>query len=404
MKQQLCANRGLKYLVAVALAVAGSLPVSPASAEDAEPTSAASDTSAPSEFVATALAPFWRATEIREPLFFIRGTHGEPPKCQLLFKPTEVVLVRSAKREKTFEAGKDFTVDLATGTIELPAGSKIPVTTEEQLYPLMTSNLPKIARQGGDRTHGIFFGEGAVYHNLQVEATYRFKPGQWKGQVPKYAGQSLPKAIAKLQAKQPITLMLCGDSISAGANASLLTHAPPGCPDYGKLTALALEHHFGSKVTFINHAVGGWTSGNGLQQAKEQHIGKEKPDLVIIAFGMNDVFQRNVAVYEANIRALMETIRADAPDAEFILVGSMLGNAEWGMPMDQFPIYRDALAKLCGPGVVLADMTSMWESLLKRKRFYDLTGNGVNHPNDFGHTIYAQSLLALLIPPSPSAQ
>jgi acyl-CoA thioesterase-1 len=404
MKQQVLASRGLKCLVTVALAITGSLPANPARAEGAKSPGAAGDTSAQSEFVATALAPFWRSTEIREPLFFIRGTHGELPKCQLLFKPKEVLSVRSATRDKMFEPGKDYNVDLATGTIELPAGSKIPVTTEEQMYPLMTSNLPKIARQGGDRTRGIFFGEGAVYHGLQVEATYRFEPGQWKGPVPKYAGESLPKTLAKLRAKQPITLMLCGDSISAGANASLVMKAPPGCPDYGKLTALALEHHFDSKVTFINHAVGGWTSGNGLQQAKEQHIGKEKPDLVIIAFGMNDVFQRNVAVYEANIRALMEAIRVDAPDAEFILVGSMLGNSEWGMPMDQFPLYRDALAKLCGPGVVLADMTSMWEALLKRKRFYDLTGNGVNHPNDFGHTIYAQSLLALLIPPSPTAQ
>ena len=39
------------------------------------------------------------------------------------------------------------------------------------------------------------------------------------------------------------------------------------------------------------------------------------------------------------------------------------------------------------------------EALLKRKRFYDLTGNGVNHPNDFGHCVYAQSLLALLVEP-----
>jgi lysophospholipase L1-like esterase len=399
VKHQVPTSRRLKSHVTLALAVVASLLANTSWSADAKPPGAAADSSPQSEFIDTALAPFWRATEIREPLFFIRGTHGEPPKCQLLFKPKEVLSVRSATREKTFEPGKDFKVDLATGTIELPAGSKIPVTTEEQLYPLMTSNLPKIARQGGDRTRGIFFGEGAVYHNLQVEVTYRFEPGQWKGPTPKYAGQSLPKTEAKLQAKEPITLMLCGDSISAGANASMLSHAPPNCPDYGKLTALALEHHFGSKVKFINHAVGGWTSGNGVQQAKDGHIGKEKPDLVIIAFGMNDVFQRSVATYEANIRALMEAIRADAPDAEFILVGSMLGNAEWGIPMEQFPIYRDALAKLCGPGVVLADMTSMWEALLKRKRFYDLTGNGVNHPNDFGHCVYAQSLLALLVEP-----
>jgi lysophospholipase L1-like esterase len=397
VKQQIVARRRLNGYAVLATAVVGLLFFNQTWAEDLKPSTAAGDASAQSEFIATALTPFWRATEIREPLFFIRGTHGQLPKCQLLFKPKKVLAVRSATREKTFEAGKDFSVDMATGTVELPIGSRIPVTTQEQMYPLMTSNLPKIARQSGDRTRGIFFGEGAVYHNLQVEVTYRFEPGQWKGPTPNYAGESLPKTEAKLKAKQPVTLMLCGDSISAGANASLLTKAPPGCPDYGKLTSLALEHHFGSKVTFINHAVGGWTSGNGLQQAKEQRIGKAKPDLVIIAFGMNDVFQRNASAFEANIRALMQAIRADAPDAEFILVASMLGNAEWGMPMEQFPLYRDALAKLCGPGIVLADMTSMWEALLKRKRFYDLTGNGVNHPNDFGHCVYAQSLLALLI-------
>lgn len=351
-------------------------------------------------FILIALSPFWNATEIREPFFFIQGTHGQHPKGWLLFKPKEIISVRSATQEKTFKAGKDYKVDLATGAVELPRGSKIPVTDIDHLYPPMTSNLPKIGRQAGDGKRGIFFGGAAEYHQLQVEVTYRCEPGQWKGPTPKYAGESLPKTEKKLRAKEPVTLMLCGDSISAGANASLMTKAPPGCPAYGELTCVALENHFGSKVKFINHAVGGWTAGNGLDQAKKDRIGKAKPDLVIIAFGMNDVFQRNKDAYQANIRNIIETIRADAPDTEFILVASMLGNAEWEMPMEQFPLYRDALAKLCGPGVVLADMTSMWEALLKRKTFYDLTGNGVNHPNDFGHCVYAQTLCALLIEPA----
>lgn len=351
------------------------------------------------EFVATSLTPFWRASEIHEPMFFIQSSKQERPTCKLLFKPTEILSVRSATRETTFKADRDFTVDMAAGTISLPAASRIPFKTQDQLYPLMTSNTPKIGRQAGDRTRGIFFGEGAVYHNLQVEVTYRTEPGQWKGPVPEYSGQSLPKTLAKLHNKQPLNLMLCGDSISAGGNASGVVKAPPGCPAFGELVALALEHHYGSKVTFTNHAVGGWTAANGLQQAKEQKIGKAKPDLVIIAFGMNDVFARNAAAYQANIRGIIDAVRADAPDAEFILVASMLGNAEWGIPIEQFPLYRDALKKLCGPGIVLADMTSIWDALLKRKSFYDLTGNGVNHPNDFGHMIYAQSLLALLIEP-----
>ena len=39
----------------------------------------------------------------------------------------------------------------------------------------------------------------------------------------------------------------------------------------------------------------------------------------------------------------------------------------------------------------------MWEELLKHKSFYDITGNGINHPNDFGHRVYAETLLSLLV-------
>ena len=64
--------------------------------------------------------------------------------------------------------------------------------------------------------------------------------------------------------------------------------------------------------------------------------------------------------------------------------------------MARFPAYRDALAQLCGQGAVLADMTTLWTDLLARKSDFDLTGNGLNHPNDFGHRLYAQMILALL--------
>ena len=31
------------------------------------------------------------------------------------------------------------------------------------------------------------------------------------------------------------------------------------------------------------------------------------------------------------------------------------------------------------------------------KRDLDLTGNGLNHPNDFGHRLYAQAIVSVLI-------
>ncbi len=45
-------------------------------------------------------------------------------------------------------------------------------------------------------------------------------------------------------------------------------------------------------------------------------------------------------------------IREKLPDAEFILVVTMLGNPNWTrLAHGLFPQYRDALAKLCEPGI-----------------------------------------------------
>jgi hypothetical protein len=44
----------------------------------------------------------------------------------------------------------------------------------------------------------------------------------------------------------------------------------------------------------------------------------------------------------------------------------------------------------------LVDLTEIWQQLLERKHDLDLTGNGLNHPNDFGHRLYAQAILESL--------
>ena len=46
--------------------------------------------------------------------------------------------------------------------------------------------------------------------------------------------------------------------------------------------------------------------------------------------------------------------------------------------------------------VVCADLFSVWDFVLSRKGFFSMTGNGVNHPNDFGHFLYATTILATL--------
>ena len=106
---------------------------------------------------------------------------------------------------------------------------------------------------------------------------------------------------------------------------------------------------------------------------------------------MNDTAGHPVELYKKTTQAMVDAVRKARPDTEFILIATMLGNRDWiALHHERFPQFRDALAELCGPGVALADMTSMWTELFKYKKDWDMTGNGVNHPNDFGHRVYAE--------------
>ena len=115
---------------------------------------------------------------------------------------------------------------------------------------------------------------------------------------------------------------------------------------------------------------------------------------------MNDVGQKNPAGYRETIQKIIQQSQAARPNLEIILVATMLGNDNWvHTPREMFPKYREALVGLTGEGIVLADMTSLWTEMLTRKRDFDLTGNGLNHPNDFGHRLYASVILDLLVNP-----
>jgi lysophospholipase L1-like esterase len=227
--------------------------------------------------------------------------------------------------------------------------------------------------------------------------SYVHRREDWPGHVPVFAGNQLPLTTRRLKQKQPLAIALFGDSISTGCNASGWANVAPFQPPYQDLLVRNLQTVYGAKVTLTNFAVGGTDTAWGL--ANIGKVAEVKPDLVILAFGMNDAAGRPAREYQTNIRRMVDAVSQVRPDAEFILIATMLGHKDWTVLRHElFRSYRDALAVLCRPGIALADMTSIWAVFQQRKLDWDLTGNGVNHPNDFGHRIYAQVLSTLLIP------
>jgi lysophospholipase L1-like esterase len=338
--------------------------------------------------------PFWRSSRIfGESLFFIRETPGSPPAARLLFPPAGPVQITSASREIQYASPTDYFVEADTGIVTLPAGSGIPFMDRAALYPEIGQEHC-MAHKRGDERIGLYFGEGHLFHDRQAEASYDHH-SSWNGYVPKPQLDRLPGTASMLKGSGPLKICIIGDSISTGCNASGLSGVPPGMPPFPELWTGTIRRHRTGEVILKNFAV----SGTGMKYgaAVAGKVMDEAPDLVLIAYGMNDAGFIAVEEYVSHTTRLLDLIKARNQKTEIILMASILGNPEWAYaPTEKFLLFRDALESLCGPGVALADMTSLWAELMKIKSYLDLTGNGVNHPNDFGHRILAQVLLDLL--------
>jgi lysophospholipase L1-like esterase len=348
----------------------------------------------PWKFAAAELQPFWRGTTMHgESMLLLKDDKGEA-KGKLLFVPTKILKVTSSSQETVYEAGKDYVWQPGSNEIVLPAGSKIIWKTPQDLRRPAKSQKYALTHRDGNGE--ILFGATHEYHDMQTLVTYEHDPAAWKGPTPAFAGKELPKTVKLLDEKKLLKIALLGDSISTGCNASGWAKVAPHQPPYQDLLVLNLENAYGGKVILENFAVGGTSTDWGVA-----NIGKvieAKPDLVILAFGMNDSSGRPAKDYQAKTQTMIAGVKKALPEAEIILIATMLGNKDWvALKQELFPQYRDALASLCVPGIALADMTSVWAELLRHKQDWDLTGNGVNHPNDFGHRIYAQVLSALLV-------
>jgi len=126
----------------------------------------------------------------------------------------------------------------------------------------------------------------------------------------------------------------------------------------------------------------------------------EEPDLVIIAFGMNDGTNKiSPEQYAANISAMIEKVEAANTAAELILVAPMLANPDTYFAGNQaeYAAALQSIAATRAGTIAVADLTAVHQQLLRYKNYADLTGNNVNHPNDFLIRCYAQVLLTTII-------
>lgn len=334
------------------------------------------------------MQPYWEGNVVYNESFMpLKNEDGEIEPISLMYDIGAIVSVKNSKLNKVYEEGTDYILE--DGKLKILDSGSIPTVEYDYMYP-----NAQVASMNPDnvqphRTKGyMYFAEGSTFHYLQLAITYVPK-GNWEGPIQMSKSDKLPKTMEKLQKGEELKLVVYGDSISVGANSSKFINTAPYCENYFEMVVHSLEEQYNTKIVWENLSVGGVSSSWGVDNAQEL-VADKKPDLVFIAFGMNDGSSGiSATAFQNHIKKIMEIVRASNPDCEFVLVAPMVQNIDWPTNAMQ-NLYVEPLNELETTGCAVADVTSVHEYLLTRKRYVDMTGNHVNHPNDFLVRLYAQ--------------
>ena len=344
------------------------------------------------------LTPFWNDNgyayeESFLPLLKEGQTADEDLVVSLLYDACEIISVTTASRLETMEQGKDYF--LRDGKLIIPASSAVRRMMWDEYHIVGEKEAQAVfGYTGGGK---IFFGEGDTMHSRQYLVTYKHCKA-WDGYVPAVEASKLPKTKARLKNGEDFTFCWFGDSITTGANSSAAIKSEPFIPMFPELVTIKLQEKYGSNINYINNAMGGATSQWGVDNFDRLYNGL-KPDLMFIGYGMNDGSLDPIEVVK-NIKTIVKKTLELSPDCEFLIcsttVPNILAAGFFGL-QDKHQPYLKALCDELGDCAALVPVTSVHLSLLEKKNFYDMSGNNVNHPNDFLARAHAQTILAQIL-------
>lgn len=275
-----------------------------------------------------------------------------------------------------YEAGRDFVADFTSGTLRRTAGSRIPDFRTNVLY----------GKQEFDHSKFPGFGNTRFF----VFADYAFaKSARWPEQPSQL--HLLKNTRAKLAGGELVKIVAFGDSITAGGDATR-----PELNFWRRWADELQRKYPRAHVAVVNGATGGDSTVQGLQRLQAKVL-DEKPDLVLIGFGMNDHNKGGVPIpqFEQNLKQMITRIRGETP-AEIILFSTFPPNPHWKFGSQRMPDYATATERVAREaGCAYADVFNNWQVMAACKKPEDLLGNNINHPNDFGHWIYYRVLCGL---------
>ena len=349
------------------------------------------------------LIPVWNNEKIIDETGLVIGEEGF---VRLLSAPVQgTVIVKNIFQDTLYEEGVDYTVE--SNGIKRIAGGNLPYFERDEYFRkepnaqvILKADPEKIEFSFPEQRY-IYFSEGVDGFNKYISVSYQVQKALCEDLI---AGDARLQAfIEKLKANKRAKLLLYGDSITVGCNATGTQYGgnvSPYLPDWNTLLKLFLEKKYSAEITISNQAVGGWSTieaGDNFDKKCGEELSES--DLFCIGFGANDI-RTDVELYKQRIKTLIDGYLQANPNGNVLLYSTLLPNNQAIGWRTKHGLFEQALIELAAEyervGVAKISTVFLWlEAQGKPTR--DLLANSINHPNDFGVRVYAQTLLKTLL-------
>lgn len=371
-----------------------------------------------SQYVAAAYdAPMWEGNTVyQENAVVQQNASGTIDDIQMLYKIDEIVEVRNYGLNKVYEKGKDYQLT-ADGKIRIPDGSSMTVAASDAFLGPAKGNWLDTP----DGKYNIT-SYGTNIHNYQISVTYKHSDA-WKGTVPTNQSSKLSRFFAKLEKGEEVNMLFYGDSIATGLNASGCNESLKWKYDSSKGYSVYNTNYKESinvapyaaswpravynrtqakypdaKINYINVASSSSNSTTHGTRNLQAAVIDNNPDIIFIAFGTNES-GTSKANYKSYQKTMLEGITKVHPDCAVVFVSPTVPNLlKYGN--NNFAAFQEAFYELQAEypnlDIAVAPVYSVATYVNSIKKYQDISGNNINHPNDFGVRIYGNTIMQTL--------
>lgn len=211
---------------------------------------------------------------------------------------------------------------------------------------------------------------------------------------------ALAKTLKKLSSGEQVNIVFFGDSITVGGFATEQKES-----FVEQFLKMLKNSHPDSKVGYVVAGISGSNTTMRLGSLQKDVLSL-KPDLVCVEF-FNDFILPKEQV-ESNWKSIVSQLKAAG--IEVLICAPHLPAPSY-LHMDSVPqvadsFYPSFLRKLAKEqNVALADVSRRWANLSKEGiKPTRLLSDGIIHPNNYGHSVYAGEILTSLTGEAPAKQ